>query len=613
MPVIGIPTKMLEQRLGVEIPRDELVTHLLHLGCDVEGFATLRRFKCARCGQIAEITETQEPPVECPGCGLDFRQEEEARKPAGEIEVIRMELLAVRPDIFDPGGLARTLRAYLGEETGLKRYTLIEARTKLRVDATTQSDECPRPAIAAAVVRGLRLDDDMVKAIMKLQENLHWALGRDRKHASIGVYDLDTVEGPFVYRGVEPRELGFVPLGFSPGEPGSEMTPQEILEKHPKGVAFAHLLSGFKRYPLLEDAKGTVLSMPPIINSEATRVRDETTGFFIDVTGTSFEIANKTLAVLVTSLMELQPDLDVEKVKVEYPGGKGESGERETPDLTVQRMELEPEETSDLLGLELGRGNVVELLRRMGHGASAPASGPLSVEVPAYRSDILHPRDLMEDVAIAYGYHNIEPSLVPTLTVGGAHPREELGELVRTTMIGLGYWEVMTLSLTAEKRAFGDMRIEPHPSVVTLENPISTEQTQLRVSLLPGLLETLGANTHRELPQKLFEVGPVTFVDESSETGASERLFAAGALIDARAGAADARAACQALLEEIGMHPEIKDGKLGCYLEGRCGEIYIDGKRCGSLGEIHPETLERFGLGHPVAAFEVDLTLASTS
>ena len=606
MPVIGIPIDMLEDRLSVDLNRDTLVTHLLHLGCDVEGFATLKRFKCGKCGNIAEITETQNPPVECPGCGYDFREDESARLDGGTSDVIRMELLAVRPDIFDPGGLARALRAYIGKETGLKVYSFEPSTVTVDVDPNTQGESCPRPAISAAVVRNVKLDDDLIKAVMKLQENLHWALGRDRKHASIGVYDLRTVKGnKITYRGGEPDKVKFVPLGVSPDAEGALMSLRGVLENHPKGVAFKRLLEGYKLYPLLQDSEGGVLSMPPIINSEATKVRDDTSSFFIDVTGTNRVLTNKTLCILVTSLKELQPDVVVEEVRVSYP-----DGEVITPDMTVQKVNLDTSETSELIGVKLTRDQICGLLERMAHGVRIidDSNGLVEVEVSSYRADILHPRDLMEDVAIAYGYHNIEPVLVPSMTVGRAHPVEETASMIRQCMVGLGYWEAMTLALTSKEKAFDAMRLESDSRAVVLAHPISTEQTILRVSLLPGLLETLSANTNRELPQKLFEVGPVTLLDEDSETGAVEKLFLGAVLIDATAGAADARSLCEATLREIGVEAEIRNGERGCYMDGRCGEIVIEGKVCGALGEINPSVLERFNLGHPVAAFEMDLS-----
>ena len=151
MPVVGIPVNLLSERIDADLDRDALIEKLQHLGCDVEGYATLQRFKCTRCGNIMEITESQDPPVVCRRCGVDYAEHPGERRDLGTSEVIRMELLAVRPDMFDPGGLARTLRGYLGQELGLRPYELKAPEARVEVDAAVLTDACPRPAIACII------------------------------------------------------------------------------------------------------------------------------------------------------------------------------------------------------------------------------------------------------------------------------------------------------------------------------------------------------------------------------------------------------------------------------------------------------------------------------
>lgn len=609
MPVIGIQTDLLQGRLGVPLQRDLLVRQLMHLGCDVEGYATLRRFRCKRCANLAEITETQDPPVACERCGVDYREEPALLEAAGEVDVLRMELLAVRPDMFDPGGLARVLRCTLGHDSGLKEYPLAPPRLTVAVDPAVLGDECPRPAIACAVVRNVTLDDDLIKVVMKLQENLHWALGRDRKHASIGVYDLDTIDTsmPLRYRAVGPEELRFVPLGYDPASPDAALTPRQILAEHPKGVGFARLLEGWKRYPLLQDGAGGVLSLPPIINSEQTRVHLGTRSFFIDVTGTGRRIVSKTLNVLVTSLMELAPAVQLEAVNISYPDDA-----TVTPDLQPQTVRLDVARTRRLLGIdELDEAQVATLLGRMGHAVEAAGDGQLTVRVPAYRNDILHPRDLMEDVAIAYGYHNITPRMVPTLTVGSPQPVEQQSLLAGEALSGLGFQEVMTLQLTSPEVTFDAMGLPRGDEHVVIDNPISVEETMVRVSLLPGLLRTLQKNTRRELPQRIFEVGDVCRLDADAETGATERRHLAAALTSATAGFADLRPVLEAVLAELGWELRTEPLVYGAYLPGRSAQVVAlrgeERRVVGTLGELHPEVLDRFRLRHPTAAFELEL------
>ena len=607
MPVIGIPVKLLTERLEGDLTPDELVQHLQHIGCDVEGFATLRRIKCTRCGNIVEITATMDPPVLCKRCGIDYVQHPELRVDLGENHVIRMELLAVRPDMFDPGGLARTLRGYLEQTTGSPEYDLGAPLAHVWVDPAMATTACPRPAIACAVATNVVLDDDFIKELMNLQENLHWALGRDRKHASIGVYDLAATNGKaFRYRPVGRDELRFVPLGYDPQDPAAAITPQQVLEEHPKGVEFARLLAGFEAYPLLEDSDGVVLSMPPIINSEQTRVTDATTSFFIDVTGTNRRIVSRCLNVLVTSLMELQPGINLHQVGIQY----GDEVLR-TPDFAPQVMELSVPATAGWTGIPMDAVELVELLNRMGHDVEILDPDTVRVSAPAYRNDLMNPVDLMEDAAIAFGYHNIVPTLVPTMTVGGERPIEGVSGTVRSCITGLGWAEVMTLVLTSEAKCFEALRRPPHQAYVSLAHPISRDQTMLRTSLAPGLLETLTVNGHNKYPQRVFEVGETTELTDT-QTGASERRAVGGVVIGERIGATEVRAVAEATLRELGWGIRTQGAELPSYLPGRGAIIFAvkDGLeiQVGELGELHPAVLEAFELKHPAAMFEIDLT-----
>jgi phenylalanyl-tRNA synthetase beta chain len=607
MPVVGIPVNLLLERIATPLGRDDLVEHLQHLGCDVEGYATVRRYRCSRCDNVAEITETENPPVICDRCGTDYKHEPQARIELGASDVIRMELLAVRPDMFDPGGLARVLRNYLGESSDPARYEVAPPVCSVTVDARLSSAECRRPSIACAVIRGFTLTDDLIKVVMKLQENLHWAMGRDRKHASIGVYDLDALQGPsFSYRTVAPEELRFVPLGYDPGQPSHRLTPRQILEEHPKGKAYARLLADFSRYPLLCDGAGQVLSLPPIINSEETRVRRTTRSFFVDVTGSEDRIVNKCLNVMVTSLAELDRQATIEAVSILHPDRK-----MVTPDLRPQIVELDPGFTARTIGVELSRGDVERHLRQMGHAVRDRAEKSLTVEVPAYRNDIMHPVDLVEDVAIAYGYHNIEPCLVPTMTVGKERDLEGKAEVARRAMTGLGFQETMTLILASPEMNYDSLRVPRGDTCVLIENPISVEQTMVRTTLLPGLLDTLGINLSHELPQRIFEVGNVTELDPAAETGARERRIVAAVAIGPRVDYSEIRSVCEALLREFGLGLRVEPDATPTFISGRGARVLAvrDGteQAVGRMGELHPEVLESYKLVHPVAIFEVDL------
>ncbi len=582
----------MKKLVGKDLGRDELRVALENLGSDVDGYAVVKRYRCDRCGEITEALEHEDFNNLCGGCGSGDIVE------IGSSDVVRIDLLPVRPDLLGAAGLARALRGYLGIETGLPRFELASSGYTVEVK---KGMEDIRPFIVGAVVRGLELDDEGLRVLMKMQENLHWALGRDRRRASIGVYDLATVKPGFVFRPVKPDGMKFVPLFGLPDDPKAELTPKQVLEKHPKGVAYAHLLAGMKAYPLLVDSGNKVLSMPPIINSDDTRVTTGTTDVFIDVTGPDRNAIARSLNVIVTALADMGGK--AETVEVKYSDGTTET----TPDLAPARTELDPAEARRVLGLELDAAKTAELLEKMRYGAE-PRGNRVAVEIPAYRSDILHEQDIIEDVAIGYGYPDIAPKLVATMTVSRALPVEELSESVRRVMTGFGLFEVMTDILVSEKEQFELMRLEEQPRVV-LENPISVEQTMLRVSLVPGLLSTFRANSTREMPQRIFECQDVYRLDPEAETGVRTRRRVAVGLTGPRVGFADVRALASSLAREMNAEVEFTAAKHESFIAGRCARIVSQQTEIGVLGEVHPEVLEGFGLGQPVAVLEFELNL----
>ncbi|MCK4414584.1 MAG: phenylalanine--tRNA ligase subunit beta [Candidatus Eisenbacteria sp.] len=608
MPVVGIPVKRLRTLLGIELEPADLLRQLGHLGCDVEGFTELARVRCAACGAVHEMTAQEEIPPACEACGGDLRSKHEELAP---LEVVRMELLAVRPDMFDPGGLARALRGYLDRETGAPHYPVVPPALRLTVDARLGARDSYRPAIACAVLTGVRLDDDALKVVMKLQENLHWAIGRDRKHASIGVYDLDRLTPDFSYTVEDPDAFRFVPLGAGGSGAEHARSLREILEHHPKGMGYAHLLAEHRAYPVLKDAAGQVLSMPPIINSEETKVTLATERFFIDVTGLAVATVTRTLHIMTSSLLENLPGTTVEGVEILGPG---EGERRITPDFRMQEMTLDAGRASRLLGVPVSAERAAELLRRMRHDAAVDARGTVAVRTPAYRNDILHEVDLIEDVGIAYGYHNIPPSLVPTFTVGGARPQAEAAARARTLLCGLGYLEIMTLALTSPA-LHDDLLGRPASPAVKIANPASSEQTMLRTSLLAGQLETFRRNLTHPLPQQIFEIGEVTLLEPLAETGALDRYHLACGLVSPRAGFEEIKAVAEVILREFGCPCELVPLEEAPFMPGRAAEARPGDGDAGEerwalrFGEVHPEILERAGLQNPVVLLEGDLEI----
>jgi phenylalanyl-tRNA synthetase beta chain len=615
MPIVNIDLAWLNNLLGKPFETETIRESLEQIGCDVEDIVDIGYSRCPQCGSLVENALGQDEAKACGFCGFES---ETAFKPAGAKQVIRLDLLAARPDLFDVGGLARALRGTLGIESGLPNYPAKDSGITVTVDKSLNDKSSYRPFIACAAMTLPAVDETSLIAIMKLQENLHWGVGRDRKLASIGVYDLATIMPPIAYRTIDPDKDPFVPLGM----PGKKMTGRQVLESHPKGVAYAELLADHKRYPALFDSKGQVLSMPPIINSEETKLKQGTTRVFIDVTGISQAAVTKSLDTLVCSLAEIGGK--IETVTIVDADGK----KRTSPDLAPRTAQVDLAEAKRWLGLPLDDKSLADSLRKMrfdvvlgpkseergaiskqASDASllAPRNSIHNVTYPPYRTDIRHPVDLLEDVAIGYGYANIEPRLVRSMTVGKPQPEEILSDRVRQILIGLGYSEIMSLPLTTEEFQFERLRVPTPGRYPEVSNPKLKAYNVVRTHLLGGLFEALRENRRRPMPQRMFEIDNVVELDDTAETGAAEQRRMAFVETGRESGYATARSVVDALLRELGWAVEYKAIVHPTFANGRAASFSIDGKQLGILGEVHPEVLTNFGLTHPVALAELTL------
>src|SRR2546423_11292396 len=352
MPIVNIDLPWLNRLLGKPYDTEVLRESLEQIGCDVEDRCDVGRERCTQWGALGEHPLGQDEVKACTLCGYES---ETPFKRAGSQQVMRLDLLADRPDLFDVGGLARALRGTLDIETGLPKYSTKPSGLTVKVDKTVSDKSSYRPFIACAVMTLPPVDETSLVAIMKLQENLHCGVGRDRKLSSIGVYAMSAISGDITYLTMDPDKNPFVPLGM----PGKKMTGRQILESHPKGVAYAGLLANHKRYPELIDSKNQVLSMPPIINSDETKVKQGTTRVFIDVTGISQAAVTKSLDTLVCSLVEIGGS--VETVEISERG----RGKRITPDLKPRSKEIDLAEARRWLGLPLDPKSLADSLRRM--------------------------------------------------------------------------------------------------------------------------------------------------------------------------------------------------------------------------------------------------------
>lgn len=520
----------------------------------------------------------------------------EGRRIRGDA-TLRVELKDTnRPDLWAVEGMARALRGLMGVETGLRRYRVHgSSGVTIGVDPGLRG---VRPFIACAVVRGTKLSDAMISGLMQLQDRLDESYGRRRRKTSIGLYDFDLITPPLTYGLVEPREASFVPLGFS-----YEMTLEEMLVKHPKGLEYGHIVKPHPRWPLLFDSKSNVLSFPPIINSnDLGRITEDTRNLLVEVTGTSNETVVNTLIMMVTAILDRGGKLYTSTIR--YPYGRRRV--MVTPNMSAREMRLDTEHVQHLLGVKLTLQQIKRSLRRTRFHVESVKGSVLHVEVPCYRLDVMHPVDLVEDIAVAHGLDRFSPRWPQLVTTGDLTPRERYRDLAREVMIGLGFQEVLTFSLTSPEKIFDYMNLNRSP-VVEVANPRMSTLTCLRSWLLPSLMEVLSRNKGVRYPQRIFEVGDCVTADESLSNRARDSRRLAAVNIHAQAGVTELKSQIAALFLNLGKRCEVKPTRHPSFIEGRTGDIELEGKAVGIFGEIHPKVLETWGLENPAAAFELEL------
>ena len=527
-------------------------------------------------------------------------------------EVLDIEIFPNRPDLLSAETLSLAMRGFLHNQPTLANESLESSGITLSVEPELATI---RPVILGAVVRGLDMVDDdemddFIKQLMDHQEKLHFALGRGRRRASIGVHDLTTLNPPFTVKAVE-RSHSFIPLAME-----HAMTIDEILASHPKGVDYAHLLDGMEKVPIIEDAEGAVLSFPPIINGVHTTVQSSTRDLFIDVTGWDRRACESCLMLVALQAKERGGTLQT--IQIIDCHGKQEV----LPNWTPVHHRVPARLITTILGRELSDDELSNAMLRMGGtytGRSPATSDEISpsksmqyasegedmfgFDMPRWRFDLLHPVDIVEDIAIGHGYEDLGNDVPKAPMNAIPRPDDNLRRRIRTSMQGMGFMQIQSLTLSNDEDQFNRMRWKPFNEITRITNPITLEHTMMRHFLLPGLLRLLATNRHHDLPQSVYELGTVVRDHKNMDRLAfltAERI----------GGFASIRGRIQAFLRDIGAENVVIEplpDNEGPWLAGRSAKILLDGEWVGCFGEIDPSISQIFELLVPLNGAEFDV------
>jgi len=508
---------------------------------------------------------------------------------------LTIEITPDRPDLLSTVGLARAMRKYLGIEKGLSHYIAKKSEVSIIVERSVRNI---RPSIAGTVIKGLNINETLLKDIILTQEKLHDTLCRKRRIAAIGIYPFQKIVPPIKYCAKNPNEISFIPLGET-----REMTGREILEKHETGQKYRHLIETYDKYPVLIDSVGQILSMPPIINSETIgRVDEKTKDIFIEVTGTNLKRVFQVINILTSMFVDMGGEMY--SVRVIYENGKS----YETPDTKPKLKKVKLENVRNLTGLKLKTNEVVDLLERMGYGIKTTSNNQINVLVPYYRVDVLHEVDVIDDIVRAYGLNNIIPELPPIATVGRLLRKTKVINFLRDALIGLGFIECFTLTLTSKKYQYEYMNIKPD-YVIEIPNAKSSEMSIVRTWILPELIRCVKTNEHYNLPIKLFEINDVVVKDDSTDTGYRNKTRLAVLIYNEKCTFTDIKQILDYVMNLLNKKYDLEYINHGAFIEGRVGKITLlpEKVNVGLVGEVNPIVIKNFGLKYPISAMEIDL------
>jgi len=493
---------------------------------------------------------------------------------------MEIEVYPNRPDLLSYQGFKRSFLAFLGKKPGLKEYK-IHKPEKDFVVTIDNSVKDVRPYTVCSIIKGLKFDNEKIKEIIDIQEKLHLTIGRKRKKIAIGIYPLEKIKLPIIFKALEPDKIKFIPL-----ESDREMTGLQILQKHPKGREFASLLTGKSKFPIFVDADNNILSMPPIINSQATgKITNETKNIFVECSGFDLNSLNKCLNIITSCLAEMGGE--IYQMELHEKNSK-----KLSPDFTPEKTKINLEHANSLLGLKLTEKEIKKFLEEMGHNYNKGL-----VEVAPWRTDILHEVDLIEDIAIAYGYENFIPE-IPSITTTGKEDRKHIiKRKISEIICGLNFLEISNYHLTNKQDQFKKMIIPEDDFIEVKES--KTDYTILRKDLTHYLLKILSENVDAEYPQRIFEIGRIFSPKET------ENL----ALAITPSNFTEARQIIEYLSRMINLKIEITEPEKcpNYFIEGRTIELKIENKSIGYLGEIHPKILKNWRIKMPVSIFEINL------
>ncbi|KAA0701750.1 Phenylalanine--tRNA ligase beta subunit [Triplophysa tibetana] len=542
---------------------------------------------------------------------ISREQGDQKAEGASDVVLYKIDVPANRYDLLCLEGLVRGLQVFK-EKIEAPRYRRVSPANGGEPQRLVITEETAsvRPHAVAAVLRNITFNQERYESFIELQEKLHQNICRKRTLVAIGTHDLDTISGPFTYTAKPPGEIRFKPLNQSKEYTATELMSFYKTDSHLRH--YLHIIENEPLYPIIYDSNGIVLSMPPIINGDHSKISLNTKNIFIECTAMDLTKAKIVLDMVVTMFSEYcEEPFTVEEAEVVCPDGRSCL----YPELAYRTEMLSADFINKQVGINESAESVAQLLTKM--CLKSEVSGEddrIQVEIPPTRSDVIHACDIMEDAAISYGFNNIVRTTPRTYTVANQLPLNKLTELLRQDLAAAGFTEALTFALCSEEdiaHKLGKNIAETR--AVHISNPKTAEFQVARTTLLAGLLKTVAANRKMPLPLKLFEISDVVLKDETRDVGARNNRRLCAVYYNKSPGFEVIHGLLDRVMQLLDVKPghnhgyHIQAAEDSTFFPGRCAEIFSCGKSIGHLGVLHPDVINRFELTMPCSAIEIDI------
>ncbi|CAK5008834.1 unnamed protein product [Aphanomyces euteiches] len=605
MPTVGVKRDELFAAIGQTFTDDEFDHLCFEFGIELDYITSERQIKQKEQGVNA---------------GID----------ASDAVIYKIDVPANRYDLLCVEGIACALRVFMKKELP-PVFKIVAPPAPHRITVKKGLEKI-RPYVVSCVLRGVTFNQARYESFIDLQDKLHQNICRRRTLVAIGTHDLDTIEGPFTYEAQTPSDIKFVPLSQS-----RKFNAKELLDHYRTSPDAKHLkpytdiIYDFPAYPIIYDKNRTVLSLPPIINSEHSKIKLTTRNVFIECTATDITKGNIVLNTVIAMFSQYcDAPFTVEPVEITY---ENDGHHETTPDLSNREVVAKVKDIHSMLfgkrePIDLDVQRICELCTKMQLDASyLEAEHSIKVQVPPTRADILHAVDVMEDVGIAYGFNNIPITYPPTLTVGGAQPLNKLGDQLRDEISRAGYIELLTHGLCSHDENFKFLqRKDDGESAVVLSNPATIEFEVVRTTMIPGVLKTVQNNKGMSFKDglKLFEVSDVVVLDKASDVGAKNIRRLCALYTGQTDGFEIIHGLVDRVMQLIGVkcileedhdrdnYYAIVPSADPTFFEGRCADIVWTragqaDTKLGTFGVLHPQVLNNYELLYPASVVEMDI------